>query len=120
MEQPAGTVEGSLTLFRSDGLGGGEWWQCSRHTSVSPTGTLGNRTIFWMRVFKSMSGKMQLVGEQQTDDLWGRDSADDWIKTQVNNRLRSGFRASQLEGAPGPQQLTELLTKQLAQTRTGT
>lgn len=115
MEQPAGTVEGSLTLYRPDGLGGGEWWQVTRHTLLAPSGALANRTKYWERIFKSLQGRMHLVGERQTDDLWGRETADEWIDTQVQNRLRSGFRPSQLEGAPGPQQLTELLKRQLAQ-----
>lgn len=105
MEQPSGIVEGSLTLYRPDGFGGGEWWQTSRHR-------LGTRTKFWERCFIGPATALQMIAERQTDDLWGQDSADEWIFMQAHSRVRSGFSTSQLEGQPGPQRLTELLTKQ--------
>lgn len=101
MEQPAGVVEGSITLYRSDGLGGGEWWQASRHRSKS-------RTKYWERVFIGPAKRLQMTAERQTDDLWGQEEADNWILVQVMSRIRSGFVISQLSGTPGPQQLNEL------------
>lgn len=106
MEQPVGTVDGSLTMFRPDRFGGGEWWQVSRHSS-------GNRTSFWERVFRGPTDKPVLVAEFQTDALWGREAAEEWFVTHVQNHLRSGFKLSHYDGNPGPREVAEPTIKPL-------
>ncbi len=100
MDQPAGVVTGTLTLVRTDGMGGGEWWQCSRHQ-------LGSRVRFWEKIWIGRDSNLKLVNERQTDDQWGDETADTWIRTQVQTRARAGFQLHQQEGVPGP--LTDLL-----------
>jgi hypothetical protein len=51
---------------------------------------------------------MVQVADRQTDEMWGNDSADEWVSVQVRTRYSSGFKLSQLDGMPGPTQLVEL------------
>ncbi len=101
---PTGTVVGSIQLRRVHPSGEIEVYNISRHV-------VGSRSSFWEQSFKIAKAmpkgdlKSTQTQDSVTDPFWtgvDGDGAEEWFKSKVNQKLRSGFVITVTSGDPGP------------------